>query len=105
RVRSRVDGREAWKVLRREHIQLRGVAPTRDVRDAVLGPILDRDLSGRQQPREIDEELARDDDRTVALDARSERGAERELHVGGGQLERAVGGAQEYPGENLDRAA
>ena len=96
---------QAGEVLRREHVQLRGVAPARDVRDAVLGPVLDRDLGGRQQPRQVDEELARDDDRAVALDARGERRAERELHVGGGELEPVVGGAQEHAGENLDRSA
>ena len=75
------------------------------MRDAVLGPVLDRDLGGRQQARQVDEELARHDDGAVALDLRGERRPERELHVGRGELEPVARRAQEHAGENLDRAA
>ena len=93
------------KVLRREDVELRGVASARDVRDAVLGPVLDRDLGGRQQPRQVDEELPGHDDGAVALDLRGERRPQRELHVGRGELEPIAGRAQQHTGENLHRSA
>ena len=103
--RRRVDRRQAREVLGREDVQLRGVAPARDVRDAVLRPVLDRHLGGRQKARQVDEKLPGHDDGAVALDLRGERRAQRELHVGGGELEPVAVRAQEHAGENLNRAS
>ena len=61
--------------------------------------------TGGQEPRQVDEKLARDDDGAVTLDLRGKRRAERELHVGGGELEQPFAGVQEHAGENLDGAA
>ena len=59
------------------------------MRDALLGAVLDRHLALGQQPREIDEQLAGNDDGPFALDLRLERRAQRQLHVGRSERERA----------------
>ena len=75
------------------------------MRDAVLGSVLDRDLRGREKAREVDEELSRHDDGAVALDLGRERRPQRELHVGGRDLQAIALGPEEHAGQHLHRAA
>ena len=65
--------------------------------------VLDRHLVGRQQPRDVDERLARQHDRPVALDLRGERRAQRELHVGGRETQLAALTLEQDPGQDLHR--
>ena len=75
------------------------------MRDAFVGAVLDRHFGGRKQAREVDEQLARDDDCAVTFDLRGERRAQRELHVGGGELEPVAVRPQQDAGEDLHRSA
>ena len=56
----------------------------------------------RQQSREVDQKPPGRDDCTLTFDLRLDRQAQRELHIGGGQLERSLAAAQENPAEHLD---
>ena len=47
-----------------------------------------------QRPRDVEQQAARDDDLALAVDVGLERRAQRELHVGRGELELAVLDAQ-----------
>ena len=67
--------------------------------------MLDHDLVAREQARDVDERLAGHDDRTVTVDLRRQRGAQRELHVGGGELQVAIPRLEQDPREDLHGAA
>jgi len=75
-VQRHVDRGQLGNVLGREDVHPAGVRARLDRRDAVLGLVGDRHLARRQQPDDIAEQLRRDDDRTLALDRRRNRGAE-----------------------------
>ena len=49
--------------------------------------MLEHHLALRQQPRQIDQKPSGRDDRTLTLDLRLDRKAQRELHIGGSQLQ------------------
>jgi hypothetical protein len=96
-VQLRVDGRKrgkssALKTFRRE---LYGPETICTVPSAGRYSIVDVALG--QQARELDERLAGNDDRAVAVDLRVERRSQRELHVGGGERDRAALGGEEIP--------
>jgi hypothetical protein len=74
------------------------------VRDALRRVVSDRHLGLGQQPGEVDEELPGHDERALALDPRGERRAQRQLHVGRGELEQAVLGSKHDAGEHLHGA-
>ena len=78
-------------------------------------PALDRDrafvrlrrhdhVSGREQPRDVAEQSPRNDDRAFFRHLRLERGAQRKLHVRGGEVELPALGAQQHSLQHLDGA-
>ena len=103
-MQRHVDRGELGEVLGREDVHPAGVRARFDRRDAVLGLVGDRDLTRRQEPHDVAEQLRRDDDRALAFDGRRNGGAERELHVRRLDLEQAVPGAEQNAAEHLDGA-
>ena len=67
--------------------------------------MLEHDFAVRQQAREVDQKPPGRDDRTLTLDLRFDREAQRELHIGGGQLQPSLAAAQENSTEHLDACA
>src|SRR5204862_8268506 len=98
---QRVQVGQTREVLRRIRVPSRRGRTTRDAHDAYVGAILDRHLAVRQQTHELDQEPAGHDDRTVAFDLRLERGAQRQLHVGGGEVQVPRLGAEQHTGKDL----
>jgi hypothetical protein len=76
------------EILGRIRVEPRLERTAGDVDHALVCPLFDRDLRVGQQPRELDQEAARHD-RAFTFDAGFERGAQRELHVGGGEQQAA----------------
>ena len=79
--------------------------PGDDLHRALRRPVFDRHVALGQQARQLDERLARDDNRTVTVDLRVERRSQRELHVGGGERDRAALGGEQDSGEHLHGAS
>ena len=100
-----VERRESREVLGAVDVQPRRVLARRDGEDAVAFLVCQRDRLVGQEPNEIGEEAARDDDARVAFDLPVERRADRDLHVGRGEREPAVLGLKQDPAEHLHGAA
>ena len=97
----RLDLREAREVLGRVRVELVRGRSARQARDAFVRAMLERDLAGRKQAHDVDQEASRHDDRALLLDLRLERVAHGDLHVRRAQVEPASGGAKHDPGEDL----
>ena len=74
------------EVLGAVRVQLVRGRPAGDLEHTLLRAMLEHHFAVRQQPREVDQQPPGRDDRALALDLRLDREAQRELHVGGGQL-------------------
>ena len=77
-----------------------------DAHGAGAGRLLDRHLGLGQRPHDLEQKPAGEHRRAGLVHLRRDRDPHRELHVGRGQLDRALGlGAHEHAGEDLDGRA
>jgi len=67
--------------------------------------VLERCLLVGQRAGDVEQEPARDDHRAAARDLGLDRCAQRELHVGGGELEASVGRIESDAAEDEHRRA
>ena len=67
--------------------------------------MLDLHLLLGQQACEIDQQAAGHHDRALTFDLSVKRRAQRELHIGRGQVQRTLLGLEEHAGEDLDSSA
>ena len=77
----------------------RRAAPNLD--HGLLEPVLERHLRFRKQPRDVEQEPSRNDDRALRVDLRLQRAPQRELHVGRGEPQLPVTRLEQDAGQDL----
>ena len=98
--RAGVDLGQPREVLGRVRVQAVGRAAGRDDDHRLVGMVLDRDLAVGQRPRDVEQQAAGNDDRAFAGDVRVERRAQRDLHVGGREMQLAAFRAELDPAQH-----
>ena len=99
------DVRELREVLGRVGVNAVAGRAARDQQHRLVRKMLERHVGFRQRPRDVDQEPAGHDHAAVAGDVGGDRGAQRELHVGRGELEVAVFGVETHAAEHEDGRA
>ena len=102
-VVDRVELRQAREVLGVVRVQRVARRSRRHMNDRFGGLVLDRDLVCRQETCDVGERLARQHDRSVTLDLRGERGAQRKLHVGRRETQLGALRLEQDPRQDLHR--
>jgi hypothetical protein len=73
---ERLERAELWKageVLDAVGVEPVARRPALESHDALLGPVLESHVAGRQQPGDVEQQLARDDNRPLVADLRVQR--------------------------------
>ena len=97
--------REGREVLRAQRADVEGRGAADDLHVLLGRAQLERDLVAGQGADDVDDEPRRQDDGALADDLALERDAQADLHVGGAQLDPALGREHLDAGERLDGAA
>ena len=103
--RARVDLGQTREVLARVGVQPVGRSACRDDHDRLVRMVLERDLAVRQRARDVEQQPAGNDDRSLVGDLRIDRCAQRDLHVGRGEVQLVSFGAKLNPAEHEHRRA